>query len=373
MNPGYSKKYHQNTALKTLFQPENLNSLTVEETQFLKRHRIFSFIAFKCVSVLNDKNKRILQKNRMHMMHLSSEILSVDQLFKENNISLLHLKGPVLAQYLYQDIAPKESRDIDILIPANKIPEAEALLYKKGYKRIYPDFSLTPVQKKRFIKTTHHYTFFHPDTRIVFELHWGFFTPENLYPKKMEEVFKNKQEVLFFGKQLYMPDNETLTFYLMLHGARHQWFRIIWLLDYNALLKKSNHNPEKLQKKADERKLTSVFNSSLLLCNEILKTNYSIKTISKNTISLYRSSKKAMFQDAEKRNAFGVSKFKKLFYYLRLKKDFSYWCHVVVRVISNQSDWKVLPLPDKLFFLYVPLKPLLWLIALVRKKSASKP
>lgn len=361
-----------------LHNPDLISSLNQEALSFLQRHRLVSYLLSGASEETRAWGKALRQKNTMHMMHLSAELIRIDQYLRKEHIPLLHLKGPVLSDYLYQNTGIKESRDIDLLVRPVDVNRASQLIEKKGYIRIYPNYQLTRAQARRFRHISHHFTYLHPQQHIMLELHWAFFTPGELYPLPMDEIFASKQAHIFFDHTLYMPDDQTMLFYLMLHGARHQWFRLGWLLDFKSLLHKRKTLYPLIHSQARQMHLEAVCLATLHLCRIFFQMDYpeeagaTKKGEKKQAISISKSAIQAIFLDPDKLYAQGMVKFKKIYYQLQLKKTLSYRYQVLMRVISNQSDWQLIPLPDSLFFLYIPLKPLLWLMAVARKKKIAK-
>ena len=55
------------------------------------------------------------------MLKLSGEMENISELFMENNIRSLFLKGPVIALDLYGDVSLRTSKDLDILLSINDL------------------------------------------------------------------------------------------------------------------------------------------------------------------------------------------------------------------------------------------------------------
>lgn len=56
-----------------------------------------------------------------------------------------------------------------------------------------------------------------------------------------------------------------------------------------------------------------------------------------------------------------LGKFEYILYRLRLKPSFKYYFDVIFRLRTHLSDWELVKIPDKLFFLYFLLRPVLLL------------
>jgi len=78
---------------------------------------------------------------------LKKELLRILSCFKEKNILVIPLKGPILAEYLYNDLSSWVSCDLDLLVQDKQYEDAEGALEKNGYK---PRFGKKDVFLRQF-------------------------------------------------------------------------------------------------------------------------------------------------------------------------------------------------------------------------------
>ena len=167
--------------------------------------------------------------NTYQMLKLSGEMENISELFMENNIRSLFLKGPVLALDLYGDVSFRTSKDLDILISINDLDKVEECLLKFGYER--QEVVLPPFWKMR----TKDLTYYHPQKRIFLEIHWRLHS-NSINEPSFEELWKRKRIMHLTSYPVHFPGREDLFLYLIAHGARHGWFRLRWLLDIHQIL-----------------------------------------------------------------------------------------------------------------------------------------
>ena len=172
------------------------------------------------------------QKNVFRMLQLSGETEQIAQIFAEQKIHTLFLKGPVLATHLYGDISLRTSADLDILIPINRLENAEEILLTQGY--IKDDYIQTVLNDWKW--RHHHITFYHPHKKIKVEIHWRL-NPGPAKEPSFMQLWERKRESTLSRNPVYMLGNEDLFLFLVSHGARHGWSRLRWLLDINYLTK----------------------------------------------------------------------------------------------------------------------------------------
>ena len=87
--------------------------------------------------------KLYYKKNFLQMIKITHELIRIIELFKEKNIRVLSLKGPPLAEIIYNDISLRTSVDLDFLVSVNDINTVEKLLSREGYKYIHISYKLS--------------------------------------------------------------------------------------------------------------------------------------------------------------------------------------------------------------------------------------
>ncbi len=145
-----------------------------------------------------------------------------------NPIPYLIVKGIPLTESLYGDFGLRRMKDIDLLIRAEDVAEAswrvEATL----------DFAPTdrwPEKHLRLVMRAKNERVF---TRagLAIELHWRLSPHKELFPNidPGGSEATGHQVVGKFGSAPVLPHALNIA-YLAYHGAKHQWYRLIWLID----------------------------------------------------------------------------------------------------------------------------------------------
>jgi hypothetical protein len=155
--------------------------------------------------------------------------------------------------------------------------------------------------------------------------------------------------------------------FLCTHGCDHAWYRLKWFFDLPQLINKIEFNWNEVLTRAEELNCLDQLLLSFLLLNKLL--NHPIPAelqlrLQKNKHKLTWSLSyvehcllyTGLFCDTDKEKLLNLryvwSQNKKGI----LNPTFYY------RYLTSENDWKLLPLPTYLFFLYFPLRPflLLW-------------
>lgn len=330
-------------------------------------HRVYPFVYTKMkewdknlvpAHIIQDLQK-YFKMNTFQMLNLSAEMGQVSQLFTENEIQTLFLKGPALAHDLYGDISLRTSCDLDILIPIQKLEKAEKLLLERGY--VKDDYIETVLNDWKW--RHHHITFFHSQKKIKLEVHWRLHPGPGKEPS-FEELWERKRKSTFISSPIYLLENEDLFLFLVSHGARHGWSRLRWLVDVKQMMQQKL-NWKKVSELLKKYEARQVGGQALILAANLLNTkiNKEMKVLAD------QKSSKQLAQDA-------------LFYLKRMinlhtdpvpDEVATYHKRHLFSLMSRRQrilfimshlypypiDVKTLPLPKYLHFLYFPLRPLL--------------
>ncbi|QNU03890.1 nucleotidyltransferase domain-containing protein [Peribacillus butanolivorans] len=304
------------------------------------------------------------KKNTLQMLLLSGEMEQVSELFTENQIRLLYLKGPVIAADIYGDISLRTSKDLDILISISDLKRAEELLLSIGYEK-----EVVPNVLNEWKWRSHHVVYFHPQKNIQLEIHWRL-QPLPLKEPKFNELWERKRVSTLTSYPVCLLGKEDLLLYLISHGARHGWFRLRWLLDIDQMLRKGvrldDINP--LISKYQNRKLIG---QALILTSELLKTHMNegwgkltegndSKKIAQNAIDFITGN--------ESLETITSSKYYK-HYSKSLKTNLQKFFLFLILFYPSSSDLITMRVPKPLHFLYFPLRPFLVVWRKTRKPS----
>jgi hypothetical protein len=314
---------------------------------------------------------RVYQSNTFKMLHLTAHMEKFSKICKDNNIPLLVLKGPILAQDLYRDLSLRTCGDLDVLIPIKDLDKADNLLLEQGFKK--DDYIQTVLNDWKW--RHHHVTYFHSEKRIKIEVHWRLNPGPGIEPS-FKDLWERKRECFLTNHPVYYLGREDLLLFLVSHGARHGWSRFRWLLDIHYMsLQEIDY--EKLKKLSKQHNNSHLINQALILCNEILGTDINNKYLQQFPIKKSKGlAQQAIFylerlvnlhtdpvpEDISRyhsRHLFSLMSFQqKILYMLSIFYPFP-------------EDAQTLPLPKALHFLYFPLRPFLWVWRKTRKLAVS--
>jgi hypothetical protein len=318
--------------------------------------------------VLDDLNTRVLQ-NVHQVMAKTGELVRLLKRFEQNQIPALPLKGPVLSFQAYGGVGHRHVGDLDLLVPPDRIQAAERLLVQEGYERTAPDFELTPLQTRVYFRDIHHFGYAHRISGIRVELHWRIGRHPYLFPLKFDTLWNARQALKIPGGAAPAASPTHTVLLLCTHGAGHNWFRLFWLNDVARLMIKSEAIDWAMVMASAERLgLGRMVAEGGVLCNLLFGCPMPapVRDYADSDRRLEKLSEMALHLICTRQvpgyfphtRAFALSKIRKVM----LRKDLRYKLSIAAGILGISSrDWKRIPLPDVLFPLYYPIRPLMWL------------
>ncbi|WP_282943654.1 nucleotidyltransferase family protein [Paenibacillus sp. RC67] len=300
------------------------------------------------------------QLNTYQMLHLSAEMDRICKLFSDSKIDTLVLKGPVLAAELYGDISQRTSGDLDILIPIEKLDQAERLLAAQGYKK--DEYIQTVLNDWKW--RHHHITFFHHTNGIKIEVHWRLGPGPGKEPS-FQELWARRKISSITRHPVYYLGREDLFLFLVSHGARHGWSRLRWLVDIDRIVRQDLDVPQ-LRRLLKQYEQLHIGAQALILASQLLCTPLSedLKTLAQGQRAR-NLAQDALFYIRQRINLhdepipYAVSEYHKR-HLFSLMSNTRKLLFILNFFYPYPEDANTLALPKYLHFLYFPLRPFLW-------------
>lgn len=179
---------------------------------------------------------------------LASELQQLLKTFRSHNVECLALKGPVLAELLYGNVGLRPCDDLDLLVRPEDFSKAESLLLDAGFTPDGP-------------ANDYHRGFERRGAYV--ELHFAAASP-SAPPFNFQRAWERSCTVEFRGEPVRFFSAIDLLLYLCLHGLKHRFSRLIWVLDISQAIKALD--PEEAERLLDEASAQSLRNVVLAGC-----------------------------------------------------------------------------------------------------------
>jgi hypothetical protein len=199
----------------------------------------------------------------------AAESLRLRRQFDRAGVTCLFVKGATLDILGYGSLGLKRARDIDLVIAAEAVERACALLVEAGYVRTIPGAEVREEQFPIWLRLCKETSWRHLRSGIVVELHTGLVDNPSLLPNVGAHSPRQWVEI-GGGMQLPTLAREELFAYLCVHGATHAWSRLKWIADVAAFLKDfSSEELERLFRRSRELGVGRCSAQALLLCEKL--------------------------------------------------------------------------------------------------------
>ena len=179
------------------------------------------------------------ERNAFHCLANAAELIEILQLCEAAGISVMPFKGVTLAAQVYRDITLRRAGDLDLLIFERDLPRATALLNQRGYQRkagLLPD-DCGEVFEHGFVRE---------GDGIVTEPRWRLEMSDPTLSRVrfrrdlgMEWVWPHRDWTEVAGAQVPTLSAEHTVLMVCMHGSKHLWSRLIWVIDVARALKLS--------------------------------------------------------------------------------------------------------------------------------------
>ena len=175
----------------------------------------------------------------------AAEAAALQQAFDQAGLPYLFVKGLTLAKLAYGTIATKAGVDIDILVEAERLGDASALLRQMGYRLSHPHEGSSPERLESWHWLRKESTWQESDRGAQIDLHTRLADNPRIIPGVGVASPKQTVEVAP-GIRLPTLARDELFAYLAVHGASSAWFRLKWISDFSALIQAGP--PEELER-----------------------------------------------------------------------------------------------------------------------------
>jgi hypothetical protein len=308
-----------------------------------------------------DRLRKLYSANAQRNLLLTSELAKILDLFATSAISVVPLKGPVLAFSAYNNLSLRQFRDLDILIPKADVLAAKKLLVSMGY-RPYPE--MTQTQEMAHLQSFHARVFVPESQTYTLDLHWAVTRPDQYLSVGLEYFCGRLMWMAFAGTKIRTLSTEDLMLVLCVHGSKHGWTRLQWICDVAELVQAApTLDWQQLMQKARDLGVLEAVTVPLLLARNLvgasvpehvfvaIKTDPKLKSITALVTQRFLYDQSVL-----------VRRCQDIVIEMRMKKRvldrFLYFLHQLSIVLRpNSVDRAVIALPITLSFLYYMMRP----------------
>jgi len=163
---------------------------------------------------------------------LGRELVEVSAIFRRRGIDHLVYKGPLLAQALYDSLAMRPSRDLDLLVHPGQAEQAFTALKEIGYA---DKDNLNRRQQRASIRFATEQCF--ARELIEVDLHWNLVPRHVSRSLDIDGIWERMTFVPLFDAELPTLRAEDLFVALCLHAGEHAWSQLSHFSDLGRLVR----------------------------------------------------------------------------------------------------------------------------------------
>jgi hypothetical protein len=280
--------------------------------------------------------------------------------FAQSGIPWLCIKGPVNAAMFYDDPTLRPFSDIDLLIHLPDFERACASLAERGFR---PFFDMKRQWQALYFRDQSQITLVHAGSTI--DLHWELLSNKYSFAPAMKAVWARAERANVFDVPVDTPSPYDTLVFLCLHAAKHDWERLIWLVDIAALIMRSDRlDWDELVNDLEHASRKTPITVSLMLVEALfgvdLPTRISNR-VNGDSMAMALCKERIMrWQQASQLSA--PWPWKSLNYHsMSQRADRRRWLHDVL-LRPTPLEWKAVPLPFACRGAYYAIRPfrLMW-------------
>ena len=287
-----------------------------------------------------------------------SELLQLSSLFAGAEIPAIPFKGPSLAWLAYPNFAQRSCVDLDFVVPQSYIPAVLDLLQSHGF---IPQFSSTEVEAGQKGVAPGQYAFVSAAKHCSVEIHTERTLRYFSRPLNLEELDSRLIHLDIGGHDLVTFSVEDLLVMLCVHGAKHFWERLAWIVDIAQLVTVRQVDWKLLSEIAAERKCSRLLLLGLYLAYEVVGAPLpeSVLQRARSDSRVAWLAGKVIEQLAAGTSDAGVGVWPRAMF--RFRSSDSYWNGLQqlfrLTVTPTESDRERVRLPGGLSYLYSIVRP----------------
>jgi len=292
------------------------------------------------------------QHNARKNLQFTAELFRVLDCLDSHSIPAIPLKGPVLADTVYGDLALRDFSDLDVLVRREHVLKAKTALGTLGYA---VNTQLSEAEERAYLAAGYEYTFDGPAGRNLLEIQWDILPRFYAVNFDCGELYRRARTVPVCGRAVRTLSPEDLLLTLCVHAGKHAWIRLYWLRDIAGAVQSQTIDWMGLERRARELGVARIVGVSLRLANRLLHANVPdvVRNLWNADPEIERLAEEVLggLPDAEAYNPESLQYFR-LMMRVRERGSDQVRFLLLLAFTPGSGEWAVVRLPAPLFPLY---------------------
>lgn len=290
---------------------------------------------------------------------LTTELVKMLQSFLSHGIQAIPYKGPVLAAQAYGDVALREFEDLDIILRQRDLPKVHGIMVELGYRPKYP-WILSPGKAGSLIPGE--YIYRDEVHQAMVELHTELTFRHFPVMPDLEDLTERLVPLTLTGRHLQIISAEDMVPILCVHGSKHFWERLSWIVDISELLQAyPGFDWDAAIRLAESLKAQRMLHLGLALAADLLEAPLPEEIRRRVGADLLAASLAIKVEErllSREWSPLGATR--RLHFRRHMVPGFAAGLRYAIRlaVVPAEEDWMMMRLPRPLAPLYMALRPL---------------
>lgn len=171
--------------------------------------------------------------NAHRALWFTKELVRILRHLAVRGIEALPLKGPALAELLYEDVTQRQFCDLDLLVHARDVARAKAALSDLGY---WSAIDLTAREEQAYLDSGYEHSFRGASGNLL-ELQWQILPRFYSIEFDISGFFQRTEPSSLGGHPVRTLCSSDLMLMLSVHAAKHCWSQLSFVCDIARLMK----------------------------------------------------------------------------------------------------------------------------------------
>ena len=218
---------------------ESLPEFTPELLEQARRHKV-DHLLYHYRSHFSTRDQQVIaqayQQTMRRSLLLNGSLLKLARALESSGLRYVTMKGPALANRLYEDSTRRDSVDLDIMAHVSDWEPLHQCLVNIGYEQFIPRFPLSNRLMKHHLYLTDQISYRQKKTGQLLEVHFAPFKNRRLFGISVEEMLSARIVGELEGAEVPVLSDVHRLLYLATHASKHYWRRLNWLLDVGLFI-----------------------------------------------------------------------------------------------------------------------------------------
>lgn len=196
------------------------------------------------------------------------QLLRLVRALEDAGVGVVAYKGPALAADVHGDVSARRFTDLDLLVAERDRAAARRALLAIGYQ---PPPGFTE-REERFYSTWEGVAHFvAADADFPVEVHWRVQAPRYGGPQDPARIVLEARRCQVGGGAVLLPAVEPQAVLLALHGVKHAWTSLLWVVDFAHAVARECFDWERFDAAAAHWGVERAAHIALLVAHELVR------------------------------------------------------------------------------------------------------